>query len=349
MFTALELLQPLAALPAQAGKSHFHYQIRCRIYDEFGQLLRAYPGAECVFFPDGRVLIGDWRSIRFYNAEMSLIWSKPYPSHHQLNLSADGKTILTLSSANHELKGKLLRFDVLRLVSIDGKDIAYYDLFEHLSEINQFRPNYSKGSEGELWPELAQDLGVEHEFSHINSFYELPDNQAAKKNHAFEPGGYLVNGNLISMTFVLDHRLKKILWAGPHRSSSDGHSTGRHDVQMQPNGWLIAYENGFQEHPKLASAIVEINPVTSEYRVLYQGTESKPFSSEVCGGVQRTENGGILTSEITPQVRAFEIDSRGKETWSMNFQLFDKHGKQDNIQQIRRINLSAFLKANPGI
>jgi hypothetical protein len=336
------------AKSSTAPSPDWRYIVGCTIVDKSGRTVREYPGSLCHFFPDGKVLSGDRPGLTMYRADMSVIWKKNIDVHHQFNFTADGKNILVQSSSIHLFKKRKTRFDRLLVLDLGGKELKSYDLFEHLPEFEKLRPDIygdkvwtvSVGAEGGSLPSF--------EYSHVNSFYEIPVNSSSKKLPPFKAAGFIVNSNALAMTFVLDDKLKNILWSIAHTGAGK-YVTIRHDVHVLENGKLLFYENTWAGANGRASAVLEYDPIEKSTNIVYKGSPEHPFASSVQGNVQKFADGGYLISEITNGPRGFEINSSGKEILSIASPNVDKEGKPSGLQFFTRADLRSFLDSNKGL
>lgn len=334
----------------QAFAAQVHNVIKCTIYNERGEVIRAFPGRPCLFLPDGSFVSSQTPKLVFYGPDGSKKWEKPYATHHQLALSNDGKNILVMTYSVHEYKGMRIAFDRLVVLDLSGKLLKSFDFYDYREEINELGRKDRKGllhTFGKS-PLPGKDKNLKWEFTHANTFYEISENATGKKNSLFQSGNYLVNINgAHNVIFVLNDKLDKILWS----SKSIILSWGFHDVQMQPNGWLLIYDNkaSYTGAEREYTAIFELNPLTGERRLVYRADPPESMYSQYNGSAQRLENGNLLFSDYSDGGMAIEVNPAGKRVWSMRGPgKEDATGRPPSFQQVKRYDLSSFLKNNKG-
>lgn len=338
-------------LATKASCAPSHNVIECKILNESGEIIRIFPGQICVFFPDGSLVSSRETQLAFYGPDMVKKWEKPYVAHHQINLGNDGKSLLVLSHAVHKYKGKNIAFDKLLVLDLKGNLLKSFDFYDHREEVDALGREDRRGTFGIFQGSPLQKVykNLDLEFSHANSFYEISKNEAEEKNSAFKQGNYLVNINgSHDIILVLNRKLDKILWS----SNSLIRSWGFHDVQMQPNGWLLIYDNmgSYSGEQQKYTTIFELNPLTGERRLIFRADPPESMYSTFSGGVQRLENGSLLISDHTNGGLALEIDTAGKRIWSIPNPSNDPAtGRPAIFQQVKRYDLSGFLKNNKNL
>lgn len=327
------LLLVLSALCRSLWAEEYNV-IHCDIFDKKGQLVRHYPGDHCVFLKDGSFVSGSINSLTFYRPDLTVKWTKPIPTHHQLKLDNSQKRLLVMSSSEH----RYLRFDKLLVLSLEGETLLQFDSFPYIDELfgaTRSSPHFWAISEA---LKAYSSFDVVGEISHFNSFYEIPENSAAAKNPIFRAGNFLVNSVLPSVTFVIDASLKKVLWIHGHPNVL------KHDTQMQANGKIIFYENSAHILNRPYSSIQEYDPITREYKLLFRAAKPDSFASEKVGGVQVLPNGHFLTSDYSQGGRALEITREGKIVWSIPYIAIDPVTRKPSLfQDVKRLDLSHFL------
>jgi hypothetical protein len=91
----------------------------------------------------------------------------------------------------------------------------------------------------------------------------------------------------------------------------------------------------------------EFDPLTG--KVLWRYKPADKFAAFAGGGVQKLNTGGYLFSDTSSVGRIVQISSSGKEdwVWTNPFEIPDKENPL-YIQEAKQIDLSDFLKRNPG-
>jgi hypothetical protein len=168
------------------------------------------------------------------------------------------------------------------------------------------------GSKYEAVMFADRDFKVEHtgrEITHINDI-EVLDQSMSDAFELFDTGDILVSMRDLNLLVVIDPELEKIKW------SMTGPYLRQHDPDFLPTGRISVYDNR-QTHVdgNVFSRILELDPVTQNVYVLYEGDDENPFFSGIMGKQQHLLNGNILITE-TMGGRAFEVTVEGEVVWS---------------------------------
>src|SRR5437660_857625 len=91
------LLTLFCSLAHSATHDHLFFTSQCAIYSEDGELERRYPGGQCRFLADGRFIAGGENELVLYGADLNPIWKKQMHVHHLLNMTSDGRLLVTSS------------------------------------------------------------------------------------------------------------------------------------------------------------------------------------------------------------------------------------------------------------
>jgi hypothetical protein len=319
--------------------------IRCMIFDAHRELVANFSdGYICIFLPDGTYISSDGTKLRRVGQLGETLWSKKLHVHHIMTL-AHNSNILVLTSKTMTFNKERVRADQLLIFDNNGNVLSRYDLGKNIATLaaKAERPARVISSK---WAKPAY-VESENEVTHANSIYEIPENESAKFNHAFDAGNIIVNTTDPGVIFILDPHLKKILWAMGMPSRA---SYGLHDVQVLPNGNLLAYNNhGFPFGKKLCSELDEYDPINKVLVWVYHSTPEDRFCSEYSGGVQVLDSGNVVYSDITRGGQVFEIDRSGKEVWHFDFPKKDAQtNRPEEIQDAKIQDLSSFLKMHRG-
>ncbi len=330
----------------EASQEPIHNVIDCQIFDMKGEILRRYPGEFCIFLDDGRFVSAQKSELLLYDQSGKVIWRRALFPHHQMNLSLDGKRILVLGSETRSLskdKKDLFRSDVYYIVDLSGKILNEYRLFDHAQAFPKERWANAKARRFPLIWSKATYPGVSWEFSHTNSFYEIPENILGSRHSAFKKGNFIFNDISLMITFVLNADLKSVLWQSPILRED---WTMLHDVQvLQGTDRLLIYDNGTPN--RRYSRLLQMNPISEKIYWEYKAKPSTSFYMEKRGGVQLLPNGHTLYNDFNEAPRGIELDKSGNQVWKLVPQQFS--GAKGPFQQIKRYDLSSFLEKNKGL
>jgi hypothetical protein len=326
--------------------SFSQYVVDCTIFDKSGVILRKLPGLRCIFLDDGSFISGTLKNISRYGPDFKKVWEKEIGTHHQLNLGINKNKILVQSSTFGKFKKTKVRFDKLLVLDLDGNIESEFSVEKHQKELLKI---FEKIHEEKFKIIIADSViklsrsGYKHEFSHLNSFYEIPENDFSQANPFLKKGNYIANFLVLQMIVILDSKLEKILWYYPIRSNI-------HDVQVQKSGWMLYFDNLTEHLGGGFSSLAEMNPISKEIKVLYQAKPKECFYSIHGGGVQKLSNGNFLFNDRTKEGRSNEVDQNGVLIWTLpHIEKDAVTGLPKKFQQVKFEDLNQFLKKNRGI
>lgn len=267
-----------------------------------GKQLRSFPGFMCIFFDDGSFVSASETHIRLINKNSNVVWEVPGSFHHQMNLSPDGKRILTLDSVNVDTASGKMRADVPTIISIEGKALHRVTAYDLMKQAGQQSLDFY------LNPELMRKFGVKQEVSHFNSIYEIPKINNKNVPSYIKEGNIIVNGLSLGI-HVLSPDLKTVLFQ-TRFPSSDYHWV--HDVKVKENGNFLFFNNmdaepfkkrGLYPTTKLlsgntienySSSVQEFDPALKKNIFTFNASPKSMFFSRVCGNVQEIDQGMML-------------------------------------------------------
>ncbi len=313
----------------------------CQIYDLNGSLMRNYNGSLCAFFEDGTMFMTGPERVRlnFYDKKMKILnFIDNVFLHHQINKSLNGNLLL-LGSDIGIYKGKRVRFDRFIITSSTGKLISSYSFKDKPNEIID---EHCDGSSKPLNEEKIETF----EFSHFNSFYEIPPQVKINKNIFFKEGNYILNSASCRNVFIFDHNLTKIVSKIDKSVGSDEVLWRMHDVQPMNNSRLLIYRNNCNSKSKDCSSIDLVENDFKKIQSSYKRISPDVFYSKVAGGVHLFDDGSFILSEIINDIpRVRHIDSAGKiiKDFQMKW-VRDNRG----VQRVQVLNLKYFLENNSG-
>lgn len=260
----------------------------CRIHAMAGYMERAFPGAICIFLDNGNFISATETAIRMINPKNEIVWEHKGHFHHQVNLSNDKTKIFALSSEiNNEL-----REDSFIIFDLDGKVLST----QKASEL--YRMAGMKALNWRMQPLTLNGVTASKEFSHFNSFYDVPT--LTNKNLP----KWLKEGNIILNTqesgiFILSPDMKELLYHTVLKGSSFHRI---HDVQVKANGNFLLFNNlveaGLKKPYFLVgydltnhhSAVQEIHPETHKIVQEFSANPKTIFYSWICGSIQELDS-----------------------------------------------------------
>ena len=125
-----------------------------------------------------------------------------------------------------------------------------------------------------------------------------------------------------SFIAVIDPALKSVVWG------QSGMWLYPHEPVLAADGTMMIFDNHgpqWNYMNRLASRVIEFDPLTRNVLWDYTGTREHPFLSYFCGSVASLPNGNVLISE-TSGGRAFEVTRKKEIVW----EYFNTHRAEDN-------------------
>jgi hypothetical protein len=243
-----------------------------------------------VLLPDGSlVVVFDYSALIKLDVHSRLLWARCGRFHHDVAVDEAGE-IYALKSRMRKLKraGAIKQYlvDSIELIDPFGETFQQVDLVEA----------FSQAAHRKL---LARSSHMD--ILHTNTIQILGD-RAPRRPEVFQTGNVLVSFRNIDTLATVDLEAKKVTWA------KAGSWKAQHEPVLLDDGALLLFDNLGAEH---GSRILELDPTSGTIRWSYESSEEGPFSSPVCGSIQRLANGNTLITESTAG-RAFEI-TRSKE------------------------------------
>lgn len=238
---------------------------------------KVFPGARCLFLEDGSLISSSDHSITLISPAHKVVWDKPGIYHHQINLSSDGKRILTLKSEVVERDGKKVRDDVFEVLDMSGRVLFTRRAVDVITEAGEKLVRESASP-------ILRDLKADEESGHFNSIYEIPENRLSKSAPALAAGNIIVNSLWVGY-FILTPDLKKVLH---HRKLTTSYTHEVHDVQVTKDGRILLFNN-FRVSPGekiVPHSAIQTYDLDGKLTFDYHAKEKELFYSPTCGSVQ---------------------------------------------------------------
>jgi hypothetical protein len=146
-------------------------------------------------------------------------------------------------------------------------------------------------------------------WTNLNSLFEMPD------------GNILMSFRCTNTIAIVDRQTGEITWRwGP------GQIAGQHNPTLLDNGNILLFDNGaHRAHATIDySRVIEVNPRTNEIEWEYKENPVFDFSSFICSGAQRLDNGNTLICECT-KGRLFEVTPDGDVVWEFISPFYYEH------------------------
>lgn len=284
--------------------------------------------------PDGSVVFNfQWSGLVKLDRCGNILWTVPRRTHHSVERAESGgfwvpgrRAVLEGPSPFPPFETPFQEDTILR-ISEDGRV---------LSEFSAPKIFYENGLDAILTATgYAFETGMswDKEVLHLNKVEELASGIAADFSQ-FEAGDLLLSIRELNLLMVVDKNAAKVKWwkIGPWLR--------QHDPEFKPGGTIVLFNNnvyrtafGTSDEVSPVSAprvsnIVEINPATGEYHVLYGGKKDQEFLTIIMGKVSATPKGGLFITE-TEGGRVFETNARGEVVWE-----YVNHYSREEVAEI---------------
>lgn len=321
-----------------------HFVSAATIFDENMIQIKSFPGLG-VFFDDGSYILAidgpKWVVVK-YSPIGDVIWEREFYTHHQLNLSNDKKRLLVMSGEVRKVAEGTRNYDLFVVLDVEtGKTLLQKSAYDFTAGSKFFSIN-------RMFPDSTY-LATGGAMTHFNSFYEIPENAAAKFRPEFKKGNYIVNDALRACLLILDENLNLI-----YEEELFPDNESMHDVQVLPDGKVLLYRGKNKIAGLIRTIIYKYDPLTKKTEVVFPENILKPEVpayigfSESKGSVEVTEEGYLISHNDSVHGGMIILtDKAGRLLKKMPYPEIDKAtGKPAGIQQIKQFHLTEFLENN---
>ena len=247
-------------------------------------------------------------------------WTLPLPTHHSVEPAEAG---------GYWVPGRRIVSEGTRSPFPPFEPPFYEDTILRISETGQVMAEISV-------PQILYDNGLgailtangerittgmtwDAEIVHLNKIAELTSD-IADDFPLFEAGDLALSIRKLNMVLVIDPDTGEVRWwrIGPWLR--------QHDPEFKAGGTIAVFNNnifrtamdsdGRTSHPSVprVSNIIEIDPATDRYEILYGGNADQELLTIIRGKHELTPNDGLLITEFEGG-RVFETDSNGNIVW----------------------------------
>ncbi len=310
---------------------------RCMVMDEKGAIVQGWLMAFCAPHEDGSIAmvpLGGTSPLLYFDRTGTLLWRLEIDAHHALRWSNDGQTLITLGSEVFEYKDKQVRFDVLYRIDKKGKIVSSYRFYERREELISLMKQHKvlERRIGKVFTKPKPRAGSFFEFSHLNSFYEIPAN-TSYSHPLLAPGNMVINSVKLPLILILSPDFKQVLWSWTNPTQ---HHV-LHDVQVSRNGEIIVYNNEpYGEGIEYSSLDVYSFP-GMQLTKRAVANRAGEFYSDVRGGFEELENSEFLVNDAFGNL--FYVDRRMHLRPLLQLPIKDIH-------DVQVVDLTEFFKNN---
>ena len=243
----------------------------------------------------------------------NVVWRLPYRTHHSVQFDDDGNIwvpgLITRDKPVADLPNHIPPFDDYRIleVSPDGRikrDLGVNDVLVR------------NGLTGLLYLSsiLNRNTKVSGDTMHLNDVEVFPKSLAPG---LFQPGDVMISLRNINTILVFDPATLRIKYR------STGQVLRQHDPDFVDGDTITVFNNNNMAmwHPDPTrpdrtgqhSQVVLLSG-SGDARVLFTGSDSAPFFTDIMGSQQRLPNGNLLILESIDG-RVVEVDPSGEVVW----------------------------------
>ncbi len=273
-----------------------------------------------LILPDGSVVFNfEYAGLVKLDRCGQVVWSLAKSTHHSVEAAegggfwVPGRQHLTEGTSPFPPFSMPILADTIMKISEDGEVLAEF-LVPELFYDNGLEALLTATGES-FWPLLEGD----HEILHLNKIEELTSD-IADDFPMFEAGDLMLSLRTRNLILVMAPDTRKIKWwkIGPWFR--------QHDPEFRAGGIIRIFNNNIYRDvwepeaevtlPSVerVSNIIEVDPVSNEYNVIYGGKEGQEMLTVIRGKHEVTANGGLLITEFEGG-RVFETDSAGRTIW----------------------------------
>jgi hypothetical protein len=253
-----------------------------------------------------------------------VVWRLPYQTHHSITLDDSGNLWVCgqreCAAYKSPSYGRSIPYDEdsILVVSTAGKILQEWSVEEILKK-NDREGLLLLGSY--VPPVIGEARG---DLLHLNDVEPFP---LTMKEGFFNKEDVIVSLRNVNTVFVFNRKTGRIKYV------TTGMFVWQHDPDFIDGDTFSVFDNnryaGF-------SRIVTVSGKENSLKVYYEGSERKPFYSDVMGKHQWLPNGNLLVTE-TMAGRAFEINEKKEIVWQ--YINFVKKGKVGIVEEVRRYPL----------
>lgn len=270
--------------------------------------------------PDGSVVFNfEYGGLVRMDRCGDVIWALPYQTHHSVERAENGGYWVPGRRNIQEMDTQFPPFmtpyreDTLLKISDTG------DVLAEISVPGLFYENGLEALLTSSGEKFQSQMNWDNEIVHLNKIEELTTDIAGDFPD-FEAGDLALSLGNYNLILVVDPDTLKIKWwrIGPWLR--------QHDPEFKPGGKIVIFNNniyrtasGSEASTSLpsiprVSTIVEIDPASGEYQIIYGGKKSQELLSVLRGKVELLPNDGLLITEFDGG-RVFETDASGNIIW----------------------------------
>ncbi|MBN1395762.1 MAG: aryl-sulfate sulfotransferase [Pirellulales bacterium] len=258
----------------------------------------------------------------------NVVWRLPYQTHHSIHRHNDGNLWVCGQKEhverNERFPNRIPPFDEYTILEVSpgGKILREWSVQELLEK---------NGYDGLCYLGKTESacIAVRDDLLHLNDAEPFPD---AMEEAFFNRGDVLVSLRNVNTIFVFNCETDKI------KHIATGRSVWQHDPDFIDGNRFSVFDNYAVKTQKFKrfSRITIFSAAGGNPQVYYQGSDDRPFYSDIMGKHQWLPNGNLLITE-SRHARAFELDPEKKIVWEYIHQLND--GMCGLIEEVQRLPL----------
>jgi hypothetical protein len=238
--------------------------------------------------------------------DSNVLWSKPYPVHHDLEVMPNGD-LYVLTRRPHMFPRIHPRLPVMEdfVVVLDSngelkRQVSLLDVFENTT-MSSWRDAWSVFQEKEKTRRLKTPP---NDVFHTNAI-RVMDRPIDGLCDESCPGKVLVSFRNLDTVALVDLDEERVIWI--HQPFDL-----QHDPTITADGQMLIFNNHAETRRR--SNVLILDPSSRAIVWEYNGTDESPLFSQSCGASAELPNGNILVTE-TDGGRALEVTREKEVVW----------------------------------
>jgi hypothetical protein len=274
-----------------------------------------------LILPDGSVVFNFERggSVKLDRCG-DVIWTLSHETHHSVELAADGgywapgrRYLSRETESPFPPFETPIKEDTILKISEDGQVLA------EISVPQIFYDNHLEALLTSSGHSFETGMAWDSEIVHLNKIDELTSD-IADDFPLFEAGDLALSIRALNIIMVVDPGTGAVKWwrIGPWvRQHDPEFRSGGTIVVFNNNAYRTAFGAGSDKSdisiPRVSN-IVEIDPVSDDYQIIYGSKKGQEMLSVIRGKLELTPRGGLLVTEFEGG-RVFETNAAGDLIW----------------------------------
>lgn len=250
-----------------------------------------------------------------------VVWKVAKPTHHSVEIAEEGgfwvpgRIVQESGASEYPPFNPPYIVDTIMKISSDGEIVSEHSIPKILYDNDLGALLSSTGQT------IRRTSSWDNEIVHVNKIAELPS-ELAKDFPLFSAGDLAISIRGLNLVLVIDPQHHQVKWwrVGPWLR--------QHDPEFKFGGKIVLFNNNifatdfdpmidrvWSASPRVSN-IIEIDPVTDQYKIIYGAEPDHKLLSIIRGKIDLIQQGkgGVLITEFEGG-RVLEVDSQGEIVW----------------------------------